>query len=62
MLHTTADLEAGDLFINKYFSASFQQEVLQVWWLDSATDGEGFQWFQVCYVCASDHVLIWRNC
>ena len=49
MLHTTTDLEAGDLFINKYFSTSYQGDVLQVWWLDSTAEGQGFQWFQVCY-------------
>ena len=56
MLHTTTDLEAGDLFINKYSSTSYKKDVLQVWLLLPATKGEGFQWSQVCYIYASDQV------
>jgi hypothetical protein len=50
MLHTTTRAEVGDLFINKYFSTSNKKDVLQVWLLLPAAEGEGFQWNQVCRV------------
>lgn len=55
MLHTTTDLEVGYLFINKYTSTSYKKDVLQVWLLLPAPNGEGFQWRQVCCICASGH-------
>ena len=60
MLHTTTDLEVGDLFINKYSSSSYKKDVLQVWLLLSAAEGEGFQWSQVCYVhrVTGNHYII----
>lgn len=54
MLHTTTDLEVGDLFINKYSSTSYKKDVLQVWLLLPAMGGEGFQWKQVRYLLISD--------
>lgn len=57
ILHTTTDLEVGDLFINKYLSVSSKKDVLQVWLLLPAVEGEGFQWTQVCYAHASNYVI-----
>jgi hypothetical protein len=62
MLHTTMNLEVGDLFINKYFSTSYQKDVLQVWLLKPAAEGEGLQWFQVCMFRVRGHVYSRRNC
>ncbi|KAI9456350.1 hypothetical protein BJY52DRAFT_560465 [Lactarius psammicola] len=57
ILHTTTDLEMGDLFINKYISKSYNKDVLQVWLLCTAAKGEGLQWSQVRYIRAGDHVM-----
>lgn len=62
MLHTTTELAVGDLFVNKYFSASYNRDVLQVWLLKAA-EGGGFKWSQVCYIhvsnyAAGDHCII----
>lgn len=54
MLHTTIDLEVGDLFINKYVSTSYKKDVLQVWLLLPAIEGEGLQWNQVRYLFVGD--------
>ncbi|KAH9021470.1 hypothetical protein EDB85DRAFT_2000688 [Lactarius pseudohatsudake] len=45
LLHSTIDLELGDLFLNKYLSASHGKDVLQVWLLLSGEGG--YYWSQV---------------
>ena len=47
VLHTTTDLEIGDLFINKYSSTSYEKDVLQVWLLLPHAEGGPLQWSQV---------------
>ena len=44
ILHSTIDLELGDLFLNKYLSSSHGRDVLQVWLLK--LEGE-YYWHQV---------------
>lgn len=44
ILHSTIDLELGDLFLNKYLSSSHRRDVLQVWLLK--LEGE-YYWHQV---------------
>lgn len=48
-LHSTTGLELGDLFLNKYSSASKGVDVLQVWLLLAIDprEGEGYYWSQV---------------
>ena len=56
VLHTTVDLQLGDLFINKYHSTSYNDDVLQVWLLKTTSECESLQWIQVHCVCANVYV------
>jgi hypothetical protein len=46
ILHSSTQLKVGDIFLNKYFSASHESDVLQVWLL-LASNEQGHYWSQV---------------
>lgn len=46
ILHPSTPLKVGDIFLNKYFSASHKSDVLQVWLL-LASNEQGCYWSQV---------------
>ncbi|KAI9464150.1 hypothetical protein BJY52DRAFT_1184536 [Lactarius psammicola] len=47
VLHTTVQLELGDLFINQFYSAQHGAQVLQVWLLVPKGGTTGYKWRQV---------------
>lgn len=47
VLHTTVQLELGDLFINQFHSAQYGAQVLQVWLLVPEGGSTGYKWQQV---------------
>jgi hypothetical protein len=49
ILHTSVQLELGDLFINQYYSRQHDAQVLQVWLLvtDDSSKSQSQKWKQV---------------
>ena len=47
MLHTSVQLELGDLFINKFYSERHQAQALQVWLLVKGSNSNSLMWEQV---------------
>ncbi|KAF8487860.1 hypothetical protein F5888DRAFT_1639673 [Russula emetica] len=47
MLHTSVQLELGDLFINQFYSQQYQSQALQVWLLVKESDSNNLIWRQV---------------
>lgn len=46
-LHTSVQLELGDLFINQFYSEQHQTQALQVWLLVKGGDSNNSMWRQV---------------
>jgi hypothetical protein len=46
-LHTSVQLELGDLFINQFYSEQHQTQALQVWLLVKGSDSNNLTWKQV---------------
>ena len=57
ILHSSTALEVGDIFLNKYFSASCEGDVLQVWLLLAGKE-DGYCWTQVCLLRTHGRDLI----
>jgi hypothetical protein len=53
ILHSSMELQVGDIFLNKYLSASRKGDVLQLWLLlERESKEEGYYWSQVHSLCS----------